>query len=177
MRKVSGIFLVCGLMISGCDSYISQQYQANPQNTIALQNIATSGRKANVSTVRLAENVQARPTCRLAGPIDIGGGDDAATVIKEAFLTELLAADVYRATGTPISIVITQLEPNTFSGTWTIAMTVSTPKGSLGVQRVTKYSTSFSAVAACKNTATAFNQALSLTILDVVRNPKFRAML
>ncbi|SHI87713.1 hypothetical protein SAMN02744035_01859 [Thalassobacter stenotrophicus DSM 16310] len=118
--------MTCAVLVSGCDSYISQQYQANPQNTIALQSIAASGRKANVASVRLAENVPERPTCRLAGPIDIGGGNDAATVVQQAFLTELLAADVFKAKGTPISIIVTKLEPDTFSGIWTIGMTVST---------------------------------------------------
>lgn len=177
MNKLASIILLSATALAGCDSYISQQYQANPQNTIALQQIASSGKKANVSTVQLAGNVPTRPTCRLAGPIDIGGGNDAATVIKQAILTELLAADVYKGNGTPLSVIVTKLDPDTFAGTWTIAMTVSTPKGSLDVERVTKYSTSFSAVAACNNTATAFNQALSLTILDVVQNPKFRSLL
>jgi hypothetical protein len=177
MSKCTGVLLLSAIALAGCDSYTSQQYQANPQNTIALQPIAASGRKANVASVQLAGNVPARPTCRLAGPIDIGGGNDAATVIKQAILTELLAAGVYRDNGTPISVLVTKLDPDTFAGTWSIAMTISTPKGSMNVERVSSFSTSFSGIAACNNTATAFNQALSLTILDAVRNPKFRSIL
>lgn len=175
IRTVGALLLAT--MIAGCDSYTSQQYQSNPQNTIALQNVAATGKRATVAQVTLAEGIEASPTCRLAGPIDLGGGQDVATVIKQAILTELLAAGVHRQNGTPISVVVTELEPDSFNGTWTIALRVSTPKGAYDVRQVTKFSTSFSAVAACNNTATAFNRALSATILAVVQNPKFVSLL
>lgn len=169
--------MVSIFVLAGCDSYISQQYQPNPQNTIALQNVASQGKRANVANVYLAEGVSSRPTCRLAGPIDLGAGNDAATVVRQAILAEFLASGVYRANGAPLSFTLTKLNPDTASGTWTIAFNVSSPKGSMSVERITKYSTSFTAVAACNNTATAFNQALSLTILDMVQNPNFARLL
>lgn len=177
MKKSIFIALLATAALAGCDSYTAQQYQTSPQNTIALQSVAASGARATVATVALAEGVDGSPSCRLAGPIDLGGGSDAAAAIKQAMLAELLAAGVHSASGTPLTITVTKLEPDSFAGTWTISLTVASAKTSYSVTQVTKYSTSFSAVAACNNTATAFNPALSATILVVVQHPNFRALL
>lgn len=174
--KIILVLLTCGIL-AGCDSYTSQQYQTNPQNTIALQNVASSGKRATIAKVSLAEGVNGKPTCRLAGPIDLGGGSDAATAIQQAFLAEFLASGLHNASGTPLTITVTTLKPDSVSGQWTIGMRIASAKGAFDVNTTTKFSTSFSAVAACNNTATAFNQALSATILQVVRNPKFISLL
>lgn len=177
MKKLLSIGIISVFLIAGCDSYTSQQYQSNPQNTIALQGVAATGKRATISKVNLSEGVDGSPSCRLAGPIDLGGGRDISHVIQQAFLTELLSGGVHSASGTPIEITVTSLKPDSFAGTWEIGLHVATLKGAYSVKQVTKYSTSFSAVAACNNTATAFNQALSATILSVVQHPKFRAII
>lgn len=174
--KIIGALILVGAL-AGCDSYTAQQYQSNPQNTIALQSVAASGRRATISTVTLAEGVEPTPTCRLAGPIDLGGGQSLETVIKQAFLTEFLAANVHRTNGTPLAILVTELKPDSFSGTWTIGLQATSAKGTLSANRVTNFSTSFTATSACNNTATAFNRALSNTILALVENPSFRSLL
>lgn len=177
MRFKTFYLLGATLLFAACDSYSAQQYQSNPQTTIALQSVAAAGRRASVSEVTLADGINPRPTCRLAGPIDIGGGGDVTTVFQQAFLAELLAADVYRADGTPLSIVVTELDPDSVSGNWTIGVRVSSPRGVINVRQVTKFSTSFAAVSACNNTATAFNRALGATILAVIQDPNFRTLL
>lgn len=163
------------LALAACDSYSAPQYQSNPQNTIALQAVAQAGRSASVGQVSVAEGINPRPSCRLAGPIDIGG--DVASVVRQAFQAEFLAANIYRPNGTPLTIVVTELDPDTFAGNWVIGLRVSSARGSLDVRQVTEFSTSFTAVSACNNTAVAFNRALSATILAVIQHPSFRGLL
>lgn len=176
--KALALLAASAVALSACDTYTAQQYQANPQNTIALQELAAKGERATVGQVSLAQGVKPRPTCRLAGPLDLGGGDNVAQTIKQAIQAELLAGDLYKAGGTPINVNVTTLEPDSFSGKWTIALQVSSSRGQgYAVQTVTEFSTSFSAVAACNNTATAFNRALSAAINKMVTDPRFRALI
>ncbi|WP_143100400.1 hypothetical protein [Roseovarius indicus] len=177
LRNLTTIFVaVCAL--AACDSYSAQQYQSSPQNVIALQSLAKQGVRASVGTVQVAEGVNAQPTCRLAGPLDLGGGQSVTETVKEAIQSEFLASNIYSPSGTPISVVITQLKPSSFEGTWTISMQVSSQRGKgYSVTTNTKFSTSFSAMAACNNTAQAFNRALSAAINDMVTDPRFRSLL
>lgn len=177
MKKPIISVALATLFLAGCDSYAAPQYQTNPQNTIALQSVAASGKRATVASVSLAQGINPRPSCRLAGPIDLGGGQDAQTIIRQAILAELLAAGVQSPNGTPLSVTVTELEPSSVNGTWTIGLRMTSPKGSYDVSQVTNFSTSFSAVSACNNTAMAFNRALSATILAAVQHPSFRSLL
>ena len=169
------VVLGAAALLSACDSYSAQQYQTNPQNTIALQTVAQAGRHATVGTVTVAESVNPRPACRLAGPIDIGG--DVASVVQQAFLAEFLAANIYRANATALNITVTEMEPDSLAGNWAIGLHVASSRGALDVRQVTDFSTSFSAMSACNNTADAFNRALGAAILAVVQHPDFRSLL
>ncbi|MFS4439205.1 hypothetical protein ACMA5I_13410 [Paracoccaceae bacterium GXU_MW_L88] len=175
MKNLLVSALVLG-SLAACDSYTAQQYQTNPQNTIALQNVAAQGKRASVVPVTLAEGVDGTPTCRLAGPLDLGG-KDAAAVIQQALQAELLAAGVYSQDGTPLTVTVTELTPDSFTGDWTIALHIASSKGAFNVVQVNEFSTSFSGAAACNNTAMAFNRALSATILAIVQHPQFSAIL
>ncbi len=167
-----------GILLAGCDTYTAQQYQSSPENTIALRDIAATGKRASVGKVTTASSVVTRPTCRLAGPIDIGGGLDITAAIKQAFQAEFLAGDIYSSRGTPINVVVTEMKPDSISGKWTIGLSVSSSKGKVyNVGTVYNFSTSFSALAACNNTADAFNRALAKAINNMVKNPKFRSLL
>lgn len=177
MKKSFAIVAVTSILLAGCDTYTSDQYQSTPQNTITLQTIAATGKRASVASVTVATGVEPRPACRLAGPIDIGGGNDIAAVIKQALQAEFLAGNIFSPNGVPLSLVVTELEPDSFSGTWTIGLRVSSPKGAYDVKHVSKFSTSFSAYSACNNTADAFNRALSETILSIIQHPSFRSIL
>ncbi|NDR58324.1 hypothetical protein [Aliiruegeria sabulilitoris] len=178
MKRALAVICVTTALLAGCDTYTSEQYQSNPQNTIALRNIAAKGERGTVGTVSLAPDVNEQPTCRLAGPIDVGSGAGIETVVKQAIQAEFLAGGIYSTNGTPVSVMITELEPDSFSGTWTIGLRVSSPKSAgYEVKQVTKFSTSFSALAACNNTADAFNRALSATIFTLVQHPGFRSLI
>ncbi|NRP31689.1 MULTISPECIES: hypothetical protein [unclassified Aliiroseovarius] len=176
--KLFAASLCTAFVLAGCDSYTAPQYQNSAANTITLQQLSSHGSRAGVGEIRLAEGVKARPTCRLAGPLDLGGGDNVASTIKMAIQSELLAGGVFKANATLINIVVTKLEPNSFDGNWQIGLQVSSRKGAgYEIQSLTKFSTSFSAVAACNNTASAFNRALSEAIHIMVSDPRFKSLL
>jgi hypothetical protein len=178
VMKIKTIALptLMALSLSACEeiTYTAQQYQSSAANTISLQQLAARGERATVGEVLLAEGIQPHPTCRLAGPLDLGGGDNLADTIKQAVQTELLAGGVYRAGATPININVVALTPDSMNGQWTIGLQVySTRSSGFTVQSVTDFSTNFSAYAACDNTATAFNRALSAAINKMISDPRF----
>lgn len=178
MKTKLMMFIAAGLILAGCDTYSAQQYQSNPENVIALQKVSASGKRASVGSVKTAEGVATKPPCRLAGPLDIGGGLPISSVIKQALQSELLAGNAYSSRGTPINVVVTQLTPDSFTGKWTIGLNVASPKGQgYSVKTVHGFRTSFTAVSACRNTAEAFNRALAKTINAVVTHPRFRSLL
>jgi hypothetical protein len=176
--KILAYTAISAISLSACDTYTGAQYQSNPQNTIALQELTARGESASVGEVSLAEGVEARPVCRLAGPLDLGGGDSLAMTIKHAVQAELLAGGVYKTGGTPININVTALQPDSIKGEWTIGLQVySSRSAGFAVRSVTDFSTSFTAVSACNNTATAFNRALADTINSMVTDPRFAQMI
>ena len=170
-----------GILLAGCNTYTAQQYQSSPENTIALRDIAATGKRASVGKVTTASSVVTRPTCGLAGSIDIGGELDITAAIKQAFQAEFLAGDIYSSRGTPINVVVTEMKPEHYSisGKWTIGLSVSSSKGQgYNVGTVYNFGTSFSLRhVACNNTADAFNRALAKAINNMVKNPKFRSLL
>ncbi|OOY03002.1 hypothetical protein BMI87_19880 [Thioclava sp. F28-4] len=114
----------------------------------------------------------------MAGPLDLGGGDDLANTIKQAIQGELLAGGMFRVNATPINIIVTELKPDSFNGSWTIGLQAYSRKSSgYAIQSTTGFSTSFSAVSACNNTATAFNRALSDAIQKLVKDTRFKSLL
>lgn len=165
--------------LAACDTSVTPSYQTSPQNTIALQGIAASGKRTNVHAFAVAEGVNTSPSCRLAGPIDVGGGQTAEQALKDAITAELLAAGVYSANGTPLTITLTQMEVNTMSGYWVLGAKVQSSKLPQGftVESRYDYKTSFSAASACPNAAIAFNRAASAFINKIVTNPNFRGAL
>ncbi|MPQ95274.1 hypothetical protein [Thioclava sp. JE_KL1] len=176
--KAFALMACAAISLAACDTYTAQQYQTTPQNTIVIQQLASTGARASVGDVRLAEGIEARPTCRLAGPLDLGGGDDLANTIKQAIQGELLAGGMFRVNATPINITVTELKPDSFNGSWTIGLQAYSRKSSgYAIQSTTGFSTSFSAVSACNNTATAFNRALSDAIQKLVKDTRFKSLL
>ncbi|NDV51477.1 hypothetical protein [Salipiger sp. PrR003] len=176
--RLLAIGAVSAITLAGCDTYTAQQYQSSPQNVIALQQIAAQGNRASVGTVSLAAGIEPRPTCRLAGPLDLGGGDNVAATIKQAIQAEFLEAGIFSVNAVPVNFTITRLVPNSMEGSWEIGIRASSQRNAgYEVVSTTPFSTSFTAMAACNNTATAFNRALSMSINEVVTDPRFRSLL
>jgi hypothetical protein len=178
MKNTLVLSMTALLLLGACDSYSAQQYQSSPQNTIALQELAARGERAFVGEVKLAEGVDPRPLCRLAGPLDLGGGDNLAQTIKQAVQAELLEGGLFKSGSTPININVTTLKPDSVGGKWTIGLQVYSSKNSgYAIQSVSTFSTSFTAVSACNNTATAFNRALADAINMMIVDPRFRDLI
>ena len=179
MRPLNKLALIAipVFLLAACDTSVTPSYQTSPQNTIALQPVAASGKRANVHTFNVAAGVNTTPTCRLAGPIDVGGGQPATQALKDAITAELLAAGMYSERGTPLTITLTEMKVDTVSGFWTLAATVQSSKLPKGYTVNTRYDfkTSFSAASACPNAALAFNRAASAFINKIVTNPQFRS--
>ncbi len=167
------------LALAACDTTSTPSYQTSPQNTISLQPYASAGKRAAVASVNIAPGVEANPTCRLMGPLDVGGGLSVGEAMTRALQAELLAGNVYAANGTPLNVTLTELRVDSFAGFWQIGGTVATPKIPQGfpVRTQFSFSTSFSAYAACNNSAMAFNRALAEFINDIVTNPNFQQAL
>ena len=165
------------LVLTACESTTTPSYQTAPRNTIALMSVASSGERASVASVTANGSVNTAPVCRLMGSLDIGGGRSAEEAIRTALEAELLAGDVYSASGTPISVVLTEFAPDSLSGKWTIGGRVITPKmpGGYEVRAVQGFKTSFTAYSACNNTALAFNNAAAEFIHEIVTHPSFRS--
>ncbi|MGP3698937.1 hypothetical protein [Rhodobacter sp. NSM] len=165
------------LMLTACDTSVTPSYQTSPQNTIALQPVAASGKRAKVHAFRVAEGVNTEPTCRLAGPIDVGGGQSAAQALQDAITAEFLAAGLYSDRGTPLTITLTDMKVDTLSGYWILAAKVQSSKLPQGYVVTTRhdYKTSFSAYSACPNAALAFNRAAAAFINQIVTDPAFRS--
>ncbi|MGO4854910.1 hypothetical protein [Phaeovulum sp. W22_SRMD_FR3] len=161
--------------LAACDSSVAPSYQTSPQNTVALQPLAARGKHVIVASVTADSNVNLNPTCRLMGPLDIGGGQSTVAALKDAMTAELLAGGVYAANGTPLTITLTNLQVSSMEGYWLLAGTVQSPKmpGGFQVQSRFDYKTSFSAASACPNAAIAFNKAAAAFINAIVTNPQF----
>lgn len=167
------------ILLAACDTSVAPTYQTSPQNTIALHAVASSGKRAHVAGLSVAEGVNLTPQCRLMGPIDVGGGLSAEQALKDAITAELLAAGVYSDRGTPLTITLTKLDVNTFSGEWLLAGVVQSPKLPKGyaVETTYGYKTSFTAASACQNAAVAFNRAAAGFINAIITDPNFRKAL
>lgn len=179
MFKKIGVLVFVGVLASACESTSSLPYQISTQNVIAAQQVVgASNVEVNVGPFTASEGVS-KPTCRLAGQLDIAPGKDVETFIRDAFESELFATGAYNRNGVTISGNIESVEVNTVgTGSWTIAMSVRSEADPQGY-RVTAthtFATSFSAYAACQNAATAFNPAVQTLLGNVVQHRGFAAL-
>ncbi|RWR28737.1 hypothetical protein D2T29_16035 [Sinirhodobacter populi] len=179
MNLASKIAMVitAAVALAACDTSVTPTYQTSPQNTIILQGVAAGGKRVSVASFTAAPGVDVNPSCRLMGPIDVGGGQTPERVLHDALTAELLAAGIYSPKGTPLDITLTDMQVSSMNGHWILAGTVKSPKLPQGYSVQAKYDfkTSFSAVSACQNTALAFNKATSAFIHAIITHPSFRA--
>lgn len=163
-------------LLSACETTTSLPYSVSTQNVIQAQSAlrGTNG-KVSVGVFTAAAGVT-EPTCRAMGALDVAPGKDIPTYIRDAFEAELFMAQVHAIEAPAITGRIDSLEMNSFgTGSWVIAMTVSSTAFPTGYQVTTNFpfATSFSAVMACQNAATAFNPAVQDLLRSVVSHPDF----
>ena len=113
---------------------------------------------------------------RLTGQLDIAPGKTVETFIRDAFEAELFQTGRLDSAGATINGEIRSMEVNTMgTGSWSFAVRVFSdrmPEGYM-VSSSHSFASSFSAVAACQNAATAFNPAVQTLLNDIVTDPRF----
>lgn len=166
------------LLVAGCDTTSAvSPYVASTPNVLAFQKALKSGG----STVKVADFSAApevaRPTCRLAGSLDVTSGKPLQDYVKDALQTELFTAQVY---DTDAKVAITgrldEVKVNTFgTGSWTLGLQVTSNIDPAGyhVQITRNFATSYTAVAACRNATSAFAPSVQDLIGAVIANPGF----
>jgi len=179
MHKVFfGAAAACVLAsLAACDTTTAvAPYAASTPNVLAFQ----SALKPGGSTVKLGDfnsTVAAKPTCRLAGELDVTAGKSYGEYIKEAMQTELFAAQAYDVNSSVvISGNVDEVKVNTFgTGSWTLGLQVTSNRDPTGyhVRVVHSFPSSYSAVSACRNATASFVPTVQDLLGQVVNNPGF----
>lgn len=164
--------------VAACDTTSAiAPYSPSTSNVLAFQ----SALKPSATTVSVGDFTQAagvaKPSCRLAGSLDVTSGKAIEQYIKDALQTELFTAQVYDV-NSPVKINgrLDEVKVNTFgTGSWTLGLQVTSNRDPEGyhVQAVRTFSSSMSAMAACQNATNAFAPTVQDLIGQVVSNPGF----
>lgn len=161
-------------LLSAC-GFKAQPYGVSPQNVKALQQSDLGAHK-----IALAEFTSVKPglksiSCRAAGPIETADGKPFAEFIRTAFKDELDLAGVYDPTAAKkLQGSLVEIDSNSVKGLWRIKMEFTPQNGSpFTVESVHEFATSFSADAACTNTASAFTPAVQAFLGKVFADKRF----
>jgi len=166
------------LALGACETTTSYPYQPSTQNVMAFQTaLAPSNTKVQLGAFTRDPAINTTPNCRLLGPIDVAPGKSMEVYIRDALQTELFQAGVLSSTaGTTINGRIDAVDLGTMgTGSWGITLTLTSTVDPTGYQVSTAFpfSSSFSAVSACKNASAAFGPAVNDLIGKAVANPGF----
>lgn len=178
MKKLAYLAIAASLLVAGCETTSAYPYKASTENVLAFQS-ALSGTPVRVGNFEAAPGIKTSPNCRLMGPVEVVPGKTMQQFIKEALQEELFMAQAYK-TDAPVAINgrIDRIDLNTIgTGSWDIAMTVFSDRDP-GYQVETKFpfSSSYSAVNACRNAAAAFSPAVQGLLGKVVAHPGFKKL-
>ncbi|MGH6978975.1 MAG: hypothetical protein ACRED4_06765 [Brevundimonas sp.] len=180
--KIKMIALSCvALAVAGCETTTSYPYQPSTQNVMAFQSaLAPSNTKVQLGAFTRDPGINTTPACRMMGPIDVAPGKSMEVYIRDAMQAELFQAGVLSSTtGSSISGRIDAVDLNTLgTGSWSLTMTLTSSADPTGYQVATvfPFSSSFSAVSACKNASAAFGPAVNDLISKAVSNPGFNRL-
>jgi hypothetical protein len=166
------------MSLAACETTTSYPYQPSTQNVMAFQSaLAPSNTKVQLGAFTRDPGINTTPACRMMGPIDVAPGKSMEQYLKDAFQTELFQAGVLSAnSGATINGRIDAVDLNTVgTGSWSLTMTLTSSADATGYQVSTSFpfSSSFSAVSACKNASAAFGPAVNDLISKAVSNPGF----
>lgn len=166
------------LALAGCETTTSYPYQPSTQNVMAFQSaLAPSNTKVQLGAFTRNQAINTTPNCRMLGPVDVAPGKTMETYIRDAFQAELFQAGVLSSSsGAAISGRLDAVDLNTMgTGSWTLTMSLTSSADPSGYQVTTTFpfSSSFSAVSACKNASAAFGPAVNDLIAKAVANPGF----
>jgi hypothetical protein len=176
MRRV-WLSIVSVLALAGCDTLAATRYSINADNVVNLRQY--NGGSVNVGSFTSATPGQSEIMCRAAGPIKTPDGEPFSEYVKKALLDEMKIAGIYNQNA-PITLSgrLEQTELNSVSGKWILVLSVtSSTGGSLTESEAFNFTTSFAAIVACREAATAFMPAVQNLIGRIIRNPEFRRLM
>jgi hypothetical protein len=178
-KSLLGVALAGALVaLGGCDTTSAiAGYSPSTANVLAFQTaLKSSGRTARVGDFTAAPDVE-KPTCRMAGTLDVSPGKELEQYVKDALQTELFTAQVYDvASPVVINGRLDRATVDTFgSGSWTLGLQVTSSVDPVGyhVEATRAFKSSYSAMAACQNATNAFAPTVQDLIAQVVNNPGF----
>ena len=165
----------------GCSTYAADRYSVSPDNVAAVKQAvaAKPGTKIAVSPFTAAEPGHTEFDCRLVGPVKTPDGQSFEAYIRKALVDELQIADAYSENGgATMGGDLKSIDMDSFAGTWTIVLAVSSNSGaSYTVTEVFKYESSFFAEAACQQGSQALQPAVQDLIKKVVTHPDFQKII
>ncbi|MEM5515920.1 hypothetical protein WNY37_03090 [Henriciella sp. AS95] len=176
---MSSVVAASVLLLGACETTSSRPYKASTSNIMAAQDAMPTNAKVTVGEFTAAEGIDTSPTCRAMGALEVAPGQTPVEYIHDAFQEELFAAGLIASGAPAISGEITELSFNSFgTGSWTVALNVSSPSLPEGYTVTTEYDfkTSFSAISACQNVIDAFQPTVSDLLGKVVNDPQFPAL-
>lgn len=175
-HMLAAVIAAAILSITACETTSSRPYKASTSNIMAAQASMPDGAKVSVGMFSASAGVDTSPTCRAMGALEVAPGQSPVDYIHDAFQEELFKAGLIETDAPEIAGEVEQLEFNSFgTGSWDVALKVSSPANPDGYSVSTTYSfkTSFSAINACQNVIDAFQPTVSELLSKVVQHPEF----
>lgn len=168
---IYGMVLVFGLL-GGCSTHSALTYSVSPENVVSLRKLK---KKVTVGDFSSTQVGLRQVDCRMVGPVEPPEGMTFAEYIKKAFVGELQMAEKYDSQS---DIVLTgnlnNIELSSYSGTWTIDMTLSSSNG----RKITKnivynFKSNFMGEIACEKAAQSLQPAVQNAIKALVTDDDF----
>lgn len=176
MKRAIFVITVSALVLAGCETPTTQRYAISVENNMAIKALGTH--KIGVGTFTPPSSFS--PNCRALGPLQVADGLTHTQYIQRAFEDELKIAGAYASAGAnaTISGKVEKLEFSSTraltGGAWTIELELLSSNGKrLRVDEHYEFSSGFSAMEACRNTAEAFSRAVQNVVGKAVKNPGF----
>ena len=177
MKKVLKGLVVAGAAVSmaACSTYSVDRYAVNVDSVSALRDM--EGTRVAVGEFQSEKPIK-RIMCRGAGPVAAPEGMSFSQYVGGALKDELRLAEIY-ADDAPVTLSggLTRAEFSSVGGMWTLDLDVTSSNGrTLSVSEAHDFDTSFSADAACGDSAGAFMPAVQDLIHKLVTDPEFQAL-
>ncbi|GFD88617.1 hypothetical protein KUL152_08430 [Tenacibaculum sp. KUL152] len=173
MLKKIGLVSAIIVGVSGCSTYSVNRYAVSVDNISSLKSVANSN--INVGAFNAIGESKTSIMCRGVGPIKTPDGQSFENFIRKAFIDELTMAGVMDPNA-PITLTGTldSIDFSSASGSWDIAMTISSSNGNaISVTESYEFTSSFYGETACNQTAQALMPAVQNLIGKIVQDKGF----
>jgi len=171
MRYIVSLILLS--LLSGCISNNVKRYKPDYAHKTQIEQQIP--KKINVS-VSMPEGNRDAILCRMAGNIYLPNKMTYASYIADALEKALKMADRYDNTsGSPVlQITLNKVDFSSTAGKWYIEGTAQMGNQSpISIKSVTKFGTSWDAISACQNVASAYEEAVGNFIEEILIKTKW----